>query len=167
MTEQNVLQPGNLRSFSRYLVDNQRPREESVIWKQSSILQALQTEEFTARGALFLENPHREKQGETLHDLSVTVQVIPAGDRTTPHSHSFWHLYVVISGKGELVLDNKSPTPLASGDVIYVPAWSEHQFINQEDENLVLYVIQNLPGMAKQGTLLRNDGDKTYSPHSK
>lgn len=164
-----LLEQGELRPFSRYLENNQRPHECGVIWSKASIFHKLETEAFTSRGALFLANPTRvnAKEIETLHDLSVTVQVIKSGEDTTPHSHSFWHLYVLISGAGKLILDGKPPATIVSGDVIYVPAWSEHQFINHEHENLVLYVIQNLPGMAKQGTLLRNDGDKTYSTHSK
>ncbi|MBD2810211.1 hypothetical protein ID853_04775 [Xenorhabdus sp. Vera] len=54
-------------------------------------------------------------------------------------------------------MENKNPAIIVNGDVIYVPAWIEHEFINFEHENLILYVTQNLPSMANQGTLLRKD----------
>ncbi|CDH23586.1 cupin domain-containing protein [Xenorhabdus bovienii] len=157
---------GDLRSFNDYLADNHKVKEQSVIWNKSHIFQKLITQDFTSRGALFLSNPNRQSEGETVHDLSVTVQIIKPEDSTTKHSHSFWHLYFVMSGRGQLIFENKNPAMIVNGDVIYVPAWAEHQFINREHENLILYVTQNLPGMAKQGTLLRKDGNKVYSTHS-
>ncbi|WP_237388374.1 cupin domain-containing protein [Xenorhabdus sp. Sc-CR9] len=132
-------------------------KEKSVVWSKSHIFHQLITQDFTSRGALFLSNPNRTFDGETVHDLSVTIQIIKPEDSTTKHSHSFWHLYFVMSGRGEIILENKNPAIIVNGDVIYVPAWIEHKFINCEHENLILYVTQNLPSMANQGTLLRKD----------
>jgi len=165
-TNGDCFQHGALRDFSSYLEDNKKQKESSVIWSGESIRQSTLTESFTSRGAFFLVNPNRKNQGETLHDISVTVQVIKPGDSTTPHSHSFWHLYIGISGSGEIMLNENDSSIINSGDIIYVPAWVEHQFINNGQQDLVLYVIQNLPGMASQGSLLRKDGIETYSTHT-
>lgn len=165
-SKSDYFQHGTLQDFSGYLEDNKKQKESSVIWSSESILRSVLTGDFTSRGAFFLVNPNRKNEGETIHDISVTVQVIKPGDSTTPHSHSFWHLYIGISGSGKLVLNENESSTITVGDIIYVPAWGEHQFINNGQQDLVLYVIQNLPGMARQGTLLRKDGIETYSTHT-
>lgn len=49
--------PEKYTDFNSYLNENTYPKENSVIWEQPEILEALNSVDFSTRGALFLSNP--------------------------------------------------------------------------------------------------------------
>lgn len=54
------------------------------------------------------------------------IQVGPGG-HSPRHQHDYEHEVFVVNGSGEVLLDGDF-RPLATGDVVYVPADEEHQF---------------------------------------
>lgn len=60
---------------------------------------------------------------------SLEVEIYkPVGvDEQKPHSRD--EIYVVISGSGQFVKE-ETATPIAAGDVLFVPAWVEHRFVD-------------------------------------
>ncbi|MEM9066360.1 MAG: cupin domain-containing protein [Planctomycetota bacterium] len=53
-------------------------------------------------------------------------EVAPGG-YTPRHSHDYEHEVIVLSGRGEVLLDGDY-RPIKAGDVVFVPADEEHQF---------------------------------------
>lgn len=52
---------------------------------------------------------------------------VDAGGHTPRHSHDYEHEVFIVEGEGEVLLDG-AYRPIRAGDVLYVPADSEHQF---------------------------------------
>jgi len=52
---------------------------------------------------------------------------VDAGGHTPRHAHDYEHTVVVVGGEGTVFLDGEERA-LRLGDVVYVPAGSDHQF---------------------------------------
>ncbi|MFJ1748807.1 cupin domain-containing protein [Streptomyces sp. NPDC088116] len=99
------------------------------MWQWENLAGELQAAEHTEYGTLTLAAP--DGGHEIVPGTSMTFQAVRPGDRTTPHSHSWWHLYFVRSGSGAVVFDETGDTAaLSEGDILLIPAWSVHHFEN-------------------------------------
>lgn len=58
--------------------------------------------------------------------------IVPGG-HSPRHSHDYEHEVLILGGSGTVFLDG-AEQPIKSGDVIYVPADEEHQFVASTDE---------------------------------
>ena len=87
------------------------------------------------------------------------VEILRVGPGQTPypfHSHAAqWEFYHVISGRG-LARDDAGKTPIAAGDAFIFAPGEAHQFINDGNEDLVIYVVADNP-----------IGESCYYPDSK
>ena len=78
-----------------------------------------------------------DKEGDTfvkvLANGSMSVEIYqPVNiDPQTPHAQD--ELYVIISGSGDFYL-NGGVTPFQQGDILFVPAFAEHRFVNFTDD---------------------------------
>ena len=77
------------------------------------------------------------------------------GERTRPHAHSWWHLFFVRAGSARAVLKSHASRALAEGDLLLVPAWTDHHFENDSPKDLVLLSMSNLPQQAPCPTTVR------------
>ncbi len=57
---------------------------------------------------------------------------VAPGGHTPHHQHNYEHEVLVLAGRG-VAIGPAGETPLAPGDVIYVPANEMHQFQNRSD----------------------------------
>lgn len=152
---------GDVMPFDEYLQVAAQPPQSGVHWPWSRLREHACSAP-GERGTVALVS--RPESGEAAPGVSVALQVVAPGSATTPHRHSFWHLYMVRSGRGLCCMDDAQHYPLAPGDVLYVPAWQAHSFRCDGRDPLVLLATQNLPQVAAQGTLVRQacDGDTQY-----
>jgi gentisate 1,2-dioxygenase len=149
---------GRVILFEDYLARSLRPPAGPVFWPWAKIRQALQTTPHGERGTLALETPGGSP-GTVTPGLSLAVQVIRPGEQTSPHVHSFWHLYIVQDGAGKAGCGKEaSPRPIVRGDILLVPAFCPHWFC-AGNEGLILVALQNLPHCADIGSLVRSDVD--------
>ena len=58
---------------------------------------------------------------------------VEPGGHTPRHSHDYEHEVLVLGGSGTVHLEG-ADRPIKSGDVIFVPADAEHQFVASSDE---------------------------------
>lgn len=78
---------------------------------------------------------------EYLDHLNVSMTVLHAGMATTGHEHEGKdEVYVVVDGKGELVLGDKK-FPIETGDIILIKGGQYHQTFNTTKEDLVFLCI--------------------------
>ena len=86
----------------------------------------------------------------------------PSDSASCMHSHSFWHLYFVLTGRGASVIGGDRIT-WSTGDSFYVPAWMEHDLQNlSDDEDAIVHSVQNLPEQAFSGSLMRKEAGGGY-----
>ncbi len=80
------------------------------------------------------------------HPFAIEILRIPPGQTPYPyHSHSAqWEFYHVISGQG-MVRDEGGNTPIEPGDAFIFGPGEAHQFINDSEEDLLLYVVADNP----------------------
>lgn len=149
---------GDFITFSEYLKRARRPSPRAVVWPWAGIAEALAAFPHGERGTLALANPDSVDPVSIVFGVSLAVQVVRAGERTQSHTHSFWHLYIVYSGTGNVWLSTDAiPNCIRPKDILLVPAWCPHAFDNGEGaESLVLLALQNLPQCAQLGNLLRS-----------
>ncbi len=55
---------------------------------------------------------------------------VGAGGHTPRHSHPWEHECYILQGQGKVLRPDGQLTPVKAGDVIYVQAGEEHQFLN-------------------------------------
>lgn len=156
---------GHHLAFSEYLARTQQPVGRPALWRAAGIeaalsAQALSPQRLTRAIALTRgDAPGEFALNET---VSLIVQSLGPGECGRAHSHSFWHLYVVLRGKGASVIGQER-IEWSAGDSFYVPPWSTHDLRNLGDaEDAIVYSIQNLPAHAFGGTLVRREDPQRY-----
>ena len=80
------------------------------------------------------------------HPFDLEISRIPPGKTNTPfHAHSAqWEFYHVLSGTGQ-VRHADGLSPIRAGDAMVFKPGEAHQFINDSEADLVLYVIADNP----------------------
>ncbi|HEY5743489.1 MAG TPA: cupin domain-containing protein [Terrimicrobiaceae bacterium] len=80
------------------------------------------------------------------HPFDVEILRIPVGQTPYPyHSHSAqWEFYHVISGTGR-VRHQDGMTPITPGDAMIFRPGEPHQFTNDGENDLILYVVADNP----------------------
>ena len=154
-------QTGSLLPFVEYLERTRRPKPVPVLWRGEEINAAVQATPACGRGSVALSHAQLSDIGAVAPGLSLTIQSVQPGTRLSPHRHSFWHLYTVLSGSGHILLeDDPERVPLAHNDWIFIPPWCVHALDNSNSPlPLLLAALQNLPQTAAIGSLFRQEGD--------
>lgn len=83
--------------------------------------------------------------GDTMptKELVVGIAEVPVGVQrpSRGHTHEPAEVYYVVSGRGEVLVDDET-YPVASGDAVWIPPNAEHVAYNVGDEPLrLLYVF--------------------------
>jgi gentisate 1,2-dioxygenase len=155
---------GKTIHFDEYLLRAQKLAIRAAHWSWKEIKENLNNFPNRERGTLALISPDDGSSSEIAPGISLTLQIINVGHATRSHTHSFWHIYFVVSGEGNAFLGQEvREVPIKANDVVYVPPWEAHYFTNNGQETLMLYALQNLPQIAALGTLVRNDGSDQLS----
>lgn len=152
------LQTGSRFPYPEFRKHQAQNQPVPVVWQWTTLAKELEAAEHTEYGTLTLGAP--EGSHEIIPGTSITLQAVRPGDRTTPHSHSWWHLYFVQSGSGTVIFDTTRETAeLSEGDIMFIPAWIVHHFENRDaDGELLLFNMSNLPQLAG----LHNDFSKQH-----
>lgn len=85
-----------------------------------------------AQGASMAVMVGREDGAPTFALRQISVE---AGGHTPQHSHDYEHEVVVLGGGGTVLLGGER-RPIRQGDVIFVPAEEEHQFVADDEAGL-------------------------------
>src|SRR5689334_9536553 len=128
---------GAILPFAEYLAQNRRRKTPPVIWRWNSLAEAMSHAQHGERGTIALADPNGAEPATIAPGLSAALQVVKQGERTTPHAHSFWHLYLVHAGSGLAFLDDDvAGSSIGQGDCLFIPAWSAHAFESTGGEPL-------------------------------
>ncbi|MBD2055612.1 cupin domain-containing protein [Oculatella sp. FACHB-28] len=97
-------------------------------------------DEFVAGdGTLLRELLHPDKQPLALR-YSLAHAIVPAGQTSYPHSLKTSEVYYILSGMGEMHIDDESQR-VEPGDTIYIPPDAEQFIYNSGTEPLVFICI--------------------------
>lgn len=66
-------------------------------------------------------------RGDGAPNFSMRQFEVAAGGHTPRHSHDYEHEVYILGGSGTVLLNGREQ-PVRTGDALYVPADSEHQF---------------------------------------
>jgi gentisate 1,2-dioxygenase len=159
--EAEAIAEGEMIPFGDYLERVAPKRTRPVIWRVGEIAERLSATATAERGTMALIDPNGADKAAIAPGLSCVIQVVPPTRRTTVHSHSFWHLCLVRSGGGAVSIgDDGGEEALSAGETLFIPAWCPHAFSNRASAPLIMMVIQNLPGLAEAGTVVRQDASE-------
>lgn len=129
-----------------------------IIWTWSKLQRRLSEARHHERGSITLSTEPSASGCEIISGMAISIQVVAAGQQTRAHAHAWWHLFFVQMGSGTAMLETSSSgVPLNEGDLLLVPGWCEHWFINSGSVDLVLMSVTNLPQQARLSNLLANE----------
>lgn len=156
------VQNGTLYPYAKYRQHFQQEHESPFIWKWTDITSQLYPPEHAKQqkaATLMLATTDTESAYQFIPDVSIAIRVLKPGRRTREHAHSWWHLFIVQAGRGSINFTKlESASPISQSDVILVPAWCMHSIENtDEQEDLVLMCLSNLPQQAELANLLARD----------
>lgn len=86
-------------------------------------------------GTLLRELLHPDKQAIDLR-YSLAHAIVPVGQTSVPHSLSTTEVYYILSGVGEMHINDETQT-VEPGDAIYIPPYAKQFIYNSGTEPLV------------------------------
>jgi gentisate 1,2-dioxygenase len=84
--------------------------------------------------------------------IFVGVQRIHAGEELPGHRHNSVAIYYWITGSGKALIDGRE-IRFKAGDFFTCPAWHDHSFVNDGDEEMTMIAIHDLPLLAQARAL--------------
>ncbi|MFJ5925910.1 cupin domain-containing protein [Kitasatospora sp. NPDC092948] len=67
--------------------------------------------------------------------------VLRPGDLTDTHQHAERELFICMSGRGEVRTPDGASHPIAAGDLVLLPADTDHAVANPHDADFAYYAI--------------------------
>ena len=81
--------------------------------------------------------------------VAVSMQWLKPGAVLNGHAHGWWHLFVIQAGSGLLTMGEGEAVRASAGDVLLVPAWTRHGFVNTSaSEPMAMLNMSNMPQLA-------------------
>ena len=94
--------------------------------------------------------------GPTLPTIAWQVQLLSARQKTLPHRHNSTTFYFAFEGEGMMVIEGER-LEYHCGDIFAVPAWKWHHHENTNDEDSILFSIDDWPAMTKLGFYMKEE----------
>lgn len=135
------------------------------VWKGTELADMRRTPDDSEVDIVTLAHDKSIDGCEVTPGMAVAMQWLAPGAVLNGHSHSWWHLFVIQSGNGTLTLGDADEASVSSGDVLLVPAWTKHGFVNTStDEQLAMLNMSNMPQMALLSNFADSHGLITAQP---
>lgn len=124
----------------------------SKVWTAASLDALRQNLRHTAEDVLGLTHGSSHEDAELFDGMALEYQWIRCAEEMGMHSHSWWHLFFVISGEVRIRLEGGNERLLQSGDVAFVPPGALHGFRNDDPSiDVVMYSLTNKAELARIG----------------
>lgn len=129
------------------------------VWKGTELSDLRQTLENSDVDIVALAHGNHTDGCQLTPGMAVSMQWLVPGSTLAGHAHAWWHLFIIQSGSGALSLGEAEDVNVAPGDVLLVPAWTRHGFVNTSaTEPLAMLNISNMPQMALLSNHVDNVG---------
>ena len=84
--------------------------------------------------------------------IFIGIQLIHPGELVPHHRHNSVAIYHYLQGTGFTTVEGVR-YPFKKGDTVVCPAWAYHEHEATGDEDVIMYVCQDMPDMAAKRTL--------------
>ena len=149
---------GAFFSYKDFRQSLHQPPVSAQVWKRGELTDMRQSLEASEVDIVALAHDNSIEGCKLTPGMAVSMQWLKPGTELNGHAHSWWHLFIIQSGSGTLTLGDADAVNISPGDVLLVPAWTRHGFINtSSDDALAMLNLSNMPQMA----LLSNAADAT------
>ncbi|HWT69555.1 MAG TPA: cupin domain-containing protein [Pseudomonas sp.] len=120
------------------------------VWKQGELTDMRQSLSDSEVDIVALAHDNSPEGCRLTPGMAVSMQWLIPGSRLDGHVHAWWHLFIIQAGSGTLTLDGADEVSVSPGDVLLVPAWTRHGFVNtSKTEPLAMLNMSNMPQMAQ------------------
>ncbi|NUU36242.1 cupin domain-containing protein [Pseudomonas sp. C2B4] len=145
---------GEFFSYKDFRQSLQRPSASARVWKEEELSDMRQSLASSDVDIVALAHENSLEGCRLTPGMAVSMQWLIPGSVLNGHAHSWWHLFIIQSGKGTLTLGDADAVNVGPGDVLLVPAWTEHGFVNTSaTEPLAMLNMSNMPQMAMLSNL--------------
>lgn len=96
---------------------------------------------------------HPDREYKFHGDYSLARAILPAGASSKRHILKSSEVYYILSGRGEIHVDNESSAVL-TGDLVEIPPGAVQWLKNDGDDNLVFLCIVSPPWRSEDETIL-------------
>ena len=149
---------GGFFSYKDFRQSLNRPPVSARVWKGGELADMRQSLEASEVDIVALAHDACTEGCKLTPGMAVSMQWLKPGTTLNGHAHSWWHLFIIQSGSGTLTLGDADAVAVSPGDVLLVPAWTRHGFVNTSaTEPLAMLNMSNMPEMAQ----LANAADAT------
>lgn len=143
---------GDFFPYTEFRQSLKQPPLGAKVWKSSELVSQRQSLEASEVDIVALAHHNSVEGCRLAPGMAVSMQWLKPGAVLDGHAHAWWHLFIIQSGHGELTLGDAPPASIAAGDVLLVPAWTRHGFVNtSESLPLAMLNISNMPQVAQLG----------------
>ncbi|MGJ7514882.1 cupin domain-containing protein [Pseudomonas baetica] len=145
---------GGFFSYKGFRQSLQQPTPSARVWKDSELTDMRQRLSASEVDIVALAHDNSLEGCRLTPGMAVSMQWLIPGAVLNGHAHSWWHLFIIQSGCGELTLGDADAVSVSPGDVLLVPAWTRHGFVNTSTtEPLAMLNMSNMPQMAQLSNL--------------
>ncbi len=126
-----------------------RPPQTAKVWRRDELAQVRQSFEASDVDIVALAHHNSTDGCNLMPGMAVSMQWLKPGGALNGHAHAWWHLFIIQSGSGELSLGDAQAVSVSTGDVLLVPAWTRHGFVNSSTQPLAMLNMSNMPQLAQ------------------
>ena len=94
--------------------------------------------------------------GPTLPTIAWQAQLLTRNHKTMPHRHNSTTFYFAFEGEGAVVIEGER-LEYGQGDIFAVPPWKCHHHENSQNEDAILFAIDDWPAMKKLGFYMKEE----------
>ncbi|KPH00587.1 cupin [Pseudomonas sp. RIT-PI-q] len=141
---------GAFFSYKDFRQSLHQPPVSARVWKHGELTDLRQSLEASEIDIVALAHDNSIEGCKLTPGMAVSMQWLKPGAVLDGHAHSWWHLFIIQSGSGTLSLGDADAVNVSPGDVLLVPAWTQHGFVNTSStEPLAMLNMSNMPQMAQ------------------
>jgi mannose-6-phosphate isomerase-like protein (cupin superfamily) len=67
------------------------------------------------------------------------IASVRPGECTMPHSHNEFETFLVLSGNGQMTIEDETE-PMGAGDMVFIPKDKNHRFANASNEEPLVFL---------------------------
>jgi gentisate 1,2-dioxygenase len=141
---------GGFFSYKDFRQSLHQPPASARVWKDGELTHLRQSLADSEIDIVALAHDNSIEGCKLTPGMAVSMQWLKPGAVLDGHAHSWWHLFIIQSGSGALSLGDADAVSISPGDVLLVPAWTQHGFVNTSTtETLAMLNMSNMPQMAQ------------------
>ncbi|MFJ3368808.1 cupin domain-containing protein [Pseudomonas sp. NPDC086251] len=141
---------GGFFSYNDFRQSLHQPSVSARVWKGGELTDMRQRLEASEIDIVALAHDNSIEGCKLTPGMAVSMQWLKPGAVLNGHAHAWWHLFIIQSGSGALSLGDADEVSVSPGDVLLVPAWTHHGFVNTSaTEPLAMLNMSNMPQMAQ------------------